>query len=99
MVYAMMLVTDREASVLRMLLFGDMYGLEIVADSNGAIKRNTVYVLLGRMEGKKLIAGREAPTPRGESGPPRRVYRITKTGRAELSAYDVAADALRKARR
>lgn len=99
MVYAMILVTDREAAVLRLLLSGDKYGLEIVAGSGGSIKRNSVYVLLGRMEDKALIEGREEPTPEGESGPPRRVYRVTRIGRAELSAYDAAVVAMRRVRR
>ena len=35
---------------------GPMYGLQIVEQSGGALKRGTVYVTLGRMEAKGLVA-------------------------------------------
>ena len=44
---------------------------ELVADSDGVLSRNAIYVYLSRMEDRGLIEGREAPTPKGESGPPR----------------------------
>lgn len=92
-------VTDREANVLQQLLGGDRYGMQIVEGSRKAISRNTVYVLLGRMEDKDLITGRAVPAADGESGPPRRVYRITKLGKASLSAYDAAAAAMKAGKR
>jgi DNA-binding PadR family transcriptional regulator len=83
-----MLLTVREYCVLRQLLGQEKYGLEIVADSDGLIKRGSAYVLLGRMEAKGLIEGREEPPPPGRSGPPRRVYKITGGGARTLAAHE-----------
>lgn len=83
-----MMLTDREYSVLRQLVGREKYGLELVAGSDGLIRRNAVYVLLGRMEEKGLIEGREEATPQGRTGPPRRVYRVTGHGTRCLSAHE-----------
>lgn len=58
----------------------DLYGLDLVAA--GAAKRRWLYVVLGRMEERGLIEGREddGDPPRL----PRRLYRITDAGRAAL---------------
>ena len=73
-------LSEKEWLVLQQLAVHEKYGLEIVQDSDGTISRNSVYVLLGRMEDKGFITGREeAPAP-GEQGPPRRKYKITGVG-------------------
>ena len=83
-----MRLTDRECNVIKQLVGREKYGLEIVADSDGLLRRNAIYVLLGRMEEKGLIEGREEATPRGKMGPPRRVYRVTGHGVRCLAAHD-----------
>jgi DNA-binding PadR family transcriptional regulator len=83
-----MTLTEREANVIRQLIAREKYGRELVAGSEGLIRRNAVYVLLGRMEDKGLIEGREEATPEGESGPPRRVYKVTGLGERCLAAYE-----------
>ena len=66
-----------------------MYGLELVAASDGELKRGTVYVTLGRMEQKGLVSsGLEDDTPPA-GGLPRRLYRATAYGR-EVHAAAVA---------
>ena len=90
------ILTEREANVLTQLIAGEKYGLELVAGSGGLLRRNAVYVLLGRMEDKGLIEGREEATPQGESGPPRRVYRVTGHGARVLAVYDMRGGALPK---
>jgi PadR family transcriptional regulator PadR len=66
-----------------------MYGLELVHASAGELKRGTVYVTLGRMEQKGLLASRlESETPR-LGGSPRRLYTATSLGR-ELHAASLA---------
>ena len=87
----------REANVLAQLVTKPKYGLELVADSDGQLARNAIYVLLGRMEDKGLISGREEPTPAGEMGPPRRVYKVTGHGARALAAYEAAFHKLRLA--
>lgn len=89
-------MTEREALVMSELVRGDRYGLELVERSRGVLKRAGIYVLLGRMEGKGWIEGREEATPSGESGPARRVYRPTNLGRAHLSAHAVIAKAIQR---
>ena len=63
-----------------------MYGLELVAASEGELKRGTVYVTLGRMEQKKLVSSRLDDTPPPSGGLPRRLYIATATGRDVLAA-------------
>ena len=60
-------LSPKEALILDLLRGGEMYGLELVTSSDGALKRGTVYVTLGRMEEKGLIVSRigdEAPARR-----------------------------------
>ncbi|MFJ8435914.1 PadR family transcriptional regulator [Kitasatospora sp. NPDC094019] len=52
-------------------------GLELVSDGS-------IYPLLARMERAGLIAAFRAPSPSG--GAPRKYYRLTEAGHAELSA-------------
>lgn len=70
---------------------GPSYGLELVARSNGAIKRGGVYVLLGRLQEKGLVAS-TIPTPtKKHRGLPRPVYNITPLGQKALAACKLLA--------
>jgi DNA-binding PadR family transcriptional regulator len=90
------LPSDREALVLRLLAEqGDLYGLQLVAESRHALKRGTVYVTLSRMEEKGLIRALEDREPSGHAGLPRPRYRITAQGRRALGACDLVRAALR----
>jgi DNA-binding PadR family transcriptional regulator len=84
-----------EQNVLEQLIGREKYGLELVSDSGGVLKRNAIYVLLGRMEDKQLIDGREEKAPAGSSGPPRRMYRVTGHGARVLAAYEAGIAVLR----
>jgi PadR family transcriptional regulator, regulatory protein PadR len=68
----------------------EMYGLELVAESAGALKRGTVYVTLGRMEEKGYITSRAEAASPAQGGLPRRLYRSTPYGR-ELLAMTASA--------
>ena len=65
---------------------GPMYGLQLVDRSDGALKRGTVYVTLGRMEAKGLVESEQEPVPPGGIGLPRRIYRPTALGQRMLRA-------------
>lgn len=91
-------LSANERSVLGQLVEREKYGLELVQDSSGQLARNAIYVLLGRMEDKGLIEGREVPTPKGEAGPPRRRYRLTGVGSRALNAYELAMAAWKASR-
>jgi DNA-binding PadR family transcriptional regulator len=80
------LITAHEANVLEQLARREKYGLELVNDSGGVLTKNSVYVLLTRMRDKNFITARKVSTPRGESGPPRGVYRLTALGKKVLAA-------------
>ncbi|MEV7442183.1 PadR family transcriptional regulator [Streptomyces sp. NPDC091204] len=51
-------------------------GMELVSDGS-------IYPLLARMERAGLVSSYRAPSPSG--GAPRKYYRLTEAGRAELS--------------
>ncbi len=64
------------------------YGLEIVAASNDAVKRGSVYVLLGRLEEKGFIRALKTRTQLGYDGPPRPQYQLTAEGARVMSAAE-----------
>jgi PadR family transcriptional regulator, regulatory protein PadR len=77
-----------EQQILDLLVSHDeMFGLQIVQASHGAVKRGTVYVTLGRMQDKGFVESRtEAQTP-GAIGLPRRLYKPTAYGVAVHRAW------------
>lgn len=79
------MLTSREFAVLGALLNGgEKYGLELVKESEGLLKRGTVYVLLGRMESKGLITSRREEDA-SRSGTPRRLYKPAGAGQRAFS--------------
>jgi PadR family transcriptional regulator, regulatory protein PadR len=78
----------KERLVLELLVDGGpMYGLQLVDSSDGALKRGTVYVTLGRMEAKGFITSVQEPLKPGAIGLPRRLYSPTALGRRALRAW------------
>ena len=82
--------TKAEMLVMRLLHgeSGGMYGLEIVEASEGAVKRSSVYVLLGRLQEKGFV---KSVTPKGDQQHPgllRPIYRLTADGTRVLAAAD-----------
>ena len=83
---AILRLSQKETLILELLRGSERYGLELVTASEGALKRGTVYVTLGRMEEKGLIVSRiEEETP-ANGGLPRRLYKPTALGKQLLSA-------------
>ena len=82
------MLPKKERLILELLVGeGPMYGLQLVERSDGALKRGTVYVTLGRMESKGLVESeQETPAP-GAIGLPRRIYRSTSLGERTLRAW------------
>ncbi len=66
----------------------EMYGLAMVQASDGALKRGTIYVTLGRMVEKGYVESVESRDSGGRSGPPRRTYRLTALGQRVLHAWE-----------
>jgi DNA-binding PadR family transcriptional regulator len=87
-------LSPKERLVLEQLLDDAKYGLQLVGDSRGTLKRGTVYVTLGRMEEKGLVESRHEATTRDPDAIPRRMYHITAHGRRVLDAWTTVARAL-----
>jgi PadR family transcriptional regulator, regulatory protein PadR len=85
-------LSRKESLILEMLVSStcEIFGLEMVKASKGALKRGTVYVTLKRMEDKGLIESRTEARTGGEIGIPRRLYRITGHGQRVLAAMKAA---------
>ena len=79
-------LSAKELAILELLgKSRQMYGLELVTESAGALKRGTVYVTLGRMEEKGYITSRAEAASPAQGGLPRRLYRSTPYGRELLA--------------
>jgi DNA-binding PadR family transcriptional regulator len=71
-----------------------MYGLELVAESGGRLKRGTVYVILGRMQQKGYVEAAPEKFADDSGLVPRRMYRATTLGLRVLRAWAIAAESL-----
>jgi len=91
-------LSHKEALVLGLLAKSDgLYGLQMVANSGGGLKRGTIYVTLGRMEDKGLIRSWTEEAPESAGGLPRRLYAATPQGLRILKAWSALARALKTA--
>lgn len=69
---------------------GELFGLQMVEESHGRLKRGTVYVTLGRMHEKGFLESRQEAMPEGAIGLPRRLYRPTGLALRVLAAWQAA---------
>ena len=83
-----------ESLILELLRARERYGLELVDDSAGTLKRGSVYVILARMEEKGFVESRQEARPANAGGVPRRIYRATEYGLKVHDAFAVLRDAL-----
>jgi len=85
----------KERLILDLLIAnGPLFGLQLVAMSDGALKRGTVYVTLGRMEAKGFVRSEQEVMPPGAIGLPRRVYYPTPLGERVMRAWSRLASEL-----
>ena len=81
-----MALASKQKLILQLLAErGPQYGLQLVAASDGRLKKGTVYVTLARMQDKGWVAvrkGRAGQTP----GKPRPQYAISAGGKKVLAA-------------
>jgi DNA-binding PadR family transcriptional regulator len=81
-------LSAKETIVLNLLTHGEeLYGLQLVSQSKGRLKRGTIYVTLGRLEDKGYVTSRTEDAPDGAGGLPRRMYRATPYGLRVLKAW------------
>ena len=90
-------LSSTEHLILELLAGEEMFGLQLVEESNGGLKRGTVYVTLGRMQDKGYVESRTEERPAGAIGLPRRLYKPTAYGLRVLKAWQAAARTLARA--
>lgn len=83
-------LSSTEYLILEHLSDEEMFGLQLVEQSDGALKRGTVYVTLGRMQDKGYVESRTENQPPGAIGLPRRLYKPTAYGLRVLKAWQAA---------
>lgn len=87
-------LSGKERLILDQLVAGGAkYGLQLVDESRGRLKRGTVYVTLGRMEEKGLVSSQPEAPSRDDGAIPRRMYHATALGRRVLAAWTTVARA------
>lgn len=74
-----------DACLVELVAERDRYGYELAAALHEAglplVKEGSIYPLLARLQRRGLLTSYRAPA---SGGPPRRYYRVTPEGRAEL---------------
>lgn len=89
-------LSEKEYLILDLLRSGgERFGLEMVHETKGQLKRGTIYVTLGRMVEKGYLRSRQEKDPK-DPGMPRRLYSITGEGVAMLRSADAAAAAFER---
>lgn len=73
--------------MLALLATGERYGYQIaqgLTDSTGlVVSEGTIYPLLSRLQREGLVS---AEWRESQTGPPRKYYQLTQTGRSELES-------------
>ncbi|MEZ4699252.1 MAG: PadR family transcriptional regulator [Rhodothermales bacterium] len=88
-------LSPKEAIILQLLTTKQKaYGLELVDDSGGHLKRGTIYVTLSRLEKKGFVRSWLAESKPGEMGPARRLYQLTADGSRVLTHWMASLQAL-----
>ena len=83
-------LSSKEYEVLRLLVTrGEMYGLELVENSNGALGRGTVYVTLSRMGDKGYVESRMEDGAPGDRAP-RKLFKASGLGARAFRATEAA---------
>jgi DNA-binding PadR family transcriptional regulator len=89
-------LSPTERLILQLLAGEEMFGLQLVEQSKGELKRGTVYVTLGRMQDKGYVESWTEEQAPGAIGLPRRLYRPTAYGLRVLEAWEAAARTLNR---
>jgi DNA-binding PadR family transcriptional regulator len=87
-------ISATESLVMDLLRTGERFGLELVEQSAGGLKRGSVYVILSRMEAKGFVTSRLDDSPQPPAGPTRRLYAATPYGLQVHQAYAILRRAL-----
>jgi PadR family transcriptional regulator, regulatory protein PadR len=83
-------LSEKEYVILSLLRSGgERFGLELVKDSGGILKRGTIYVTLSRMAEKGFVTSRQEHSP-GDPGMPRRYFSMSGNGALALRSFEAA---------
>jgi PadR family transcriptional regulator, regulatory protein PadR len=84
-------LSAKEYLIMNMLIGArrEMYGLELVEQSQGELKRGTIYVTLNRLEEKGYVSSKKEPEAKGIASP-RRMYKTTGLGERVFRALEAA---------
>ncbi len=80
-----------DTMILATLAGGDAHGLGILQRLEAAgcglltLKEGSLYPALYRLEAAGLVTSKEQAVPAGQKGAPRRMYRLTRTGKKSLN--------------
>lgn len=84
-------LSNKEFLIMKMLQeSGEMFGLEMVNESDGELKKGTIYVTLQRMSDKEIIESWEEERVGNENGMARRLYAPTDYGERLFKAQEIA---------
>jgi len=84
-------LSEKEFLIMNLLITeGEMFGLEMVQESEGDLKKGTIYVTLQRMQDKNLDNSEEEERAENENGIPRRFYTPTDWGERVFKAQEIA---------
>lgn len=84
--------TDAEMAVMKILQDNPrgLYALQVVDQADGAIKRGSIYVLLGRLTLKGFIKMTKPKEAQNYPGLPRPIYRLSPEGlKVVRTAYEL----------
>ena len=87
-------ISTTEALIMDLLREGERFGLELVDQSGGTLKRGSVYVSLARMEATGFVTSRLDDRPAPGAGATRRLYSATGYGLQVHHAYGLLRRAL-----
>ncbi len=79
----MRMPTEKETVILGIMVLHpdqERYAWDLIRESDGEIKENSVYVILTRMVARKLLTDRVEEKQKGHRGARRRLYKITEFG-------------------
>lgn len=84
-------LSPKERAILSLLMIAGrkgLYGLQLVQQSAGELRRGTIYVTLDRMQAKGFVESRQEDKQPGISGIPRRIYCATWYGIRVFQAWE-----------
>lgn len=90
------ILTEPEELILTILKSHSAYGLQMIKESDGVLKKSSIYARVRQLKELGLISSTVELAPQGEKGPPRVLHSITPEGKKILTAWLKWKDTVRK---